>query len=119
VKFGNENTDYLKRKLSHFYFFCKNEIELNFITDKRFMKLIVLTLLLYISGLLNSCAEKQKPFNDEDIIFFGAPQGNGISALSFSLYKDGRYQIMSSGGIGAYYYSGKFKLSETQFKWKT
>jgi hypothetical protein len=68
-------------------------------------------LTIFISILLISCQTKQKPFVDKDIVFHGAPQDNGIGSLSFALYRDGRYQIINSGGIGADHYSGNFKIS--------
>jgi hypothetical protein len=68
-------------------------------------------LIIFISLFVLACKAKQKPLDDKNIVFHGAPQNNGIGSLSLALYKDGRYQIINSGGIGAYNYSGNFKVS--------
>ena len=72
----------------------------------------LLRIFFFVSLVYNilSCAESEKPFKEEDKLFHAAPQGNGIGSLSFALYKYNRYQIMNSGGIGADYFSGYYKV---------
>lgn len=48
---------------------------------------------------------------EEEKIFHGAPSIQGVGGLSFGLYRDKRYQIISSGGIGVSYYSGSFTMT--------
>ena len=54
-----------------------------------------------------SCA---RPFEEKNKIFHGAPSSNGISGLSFALYNDHRYQVMSSGCLFAFTKSGTYDL---------
>lgn len=67
-------------------------------------------ILLFICVGIAFCTMR-KPFSEKDKVFHGAPSTPGIGSLSFALYNDGRYQIMNSGGIGAFYYDGKYIMS--------
>jgi hypothetical protein len=77
----------------------------NSVGDTLYTKFLSLSLL--IVGLL-SC---EKPFDEKDKLFHGAPQSNGIGGLSFGLYNDKRYKVTNSGGIGWSDYTGSYILS--------
>jgi hypothetical protein len=75
--------------------------------------IIILTILI---SALSSCDtvtisnDRFLSFNEEDKIFHAAPQSNGIGGMSFGLYKDNRYLLYNSGGIGWSEYSGTYSL---------
>jgi hypothetical protein len=67
-----------------------------------------ISLIILWTVALFSC---EKPLKEEDKVFHGGPESQGIGGLSFALYKDGRYQIINSGGIGWHEYDGSYTLS--------
>jgi hypothetical protein len=68
-------------------------------------------LILLLTSFVFAFCSMRKPFNEKDKVFHAAPSTQGIGSLSFALYNDNRYQIMNSGGIGASYYQGKYRVS--------
>jgi hypothetical protein len=75
--------------------------------SNRYFYFLSLSLML----LLYSCKPKEKEFNEEDKVLHAAPAPVGISSLSFSLYKDGRYRISNAGGIGEYIFTGNYLVN--------
>ncbi len=67
-------------------------------------------LLLTLSLLFFSCGGFEKEFKDEDKILHAGPSTGGIGSLSFALYKDSRYRISNSGGVGEFIYAGSFTI---------
>jgi hypothetical protein len=72
------------------------------------IKLLKTCLIVICIMEVSSC---QETFKEEDKIFHGAPESLGIGGLSFALYRDNRYQVMNSGGIGWFEYSGSYILN--------
>jgi hypothetical protein len=74
--------------------------------SNRFSRCCCLIILLEVSSCITS-----PPFNENEKIFHGAPESMGIGGLSFGLYKDHRYLIRNSGGLGAFEYSGLYTIN--------
>lgn len=72
------------------------------------LKIRSTTFLILIFSLF-SCASKHK-FNEDDKIFHGASASGGIGGGYFALYKDRKYQVCESGGLGEECYTGNFTL---------
>ena len=73
--------------------------------DKRFIK----TSLLSLMTLFFSCTS---PVNEKDEIFFAGGASGGIGGIYFALYKNNKYEVCETGGIGKTCYYGNFKLSD-------
>jgi hypothetical protein len=69
----------------------------------RFFKCCCVIMLFGVSACETS-------FDEKDQIFHGSLASHGIGKLSFSLYKDQRYLIINSGGIGSSEYIGSYAL---------
>jgi hypothetical protein len=72
------------------------------------MKVIMSLLTL---AFFASCHEK-KPFFEKDEVFAARYGLGSVGSMGFWLYNDHRYRILSSGGIGGQYYSGKYSLNK-------
>ena len=74
------------------------------------MKLkIIIVLFFSMVTIFISCSSPEV-FSEQDKIFHGGSSTGGIGSLYFALYKNNRYQVCNSGGIGEDCYSGNFEL---------
>ena len=78
-----------------------------FMKSNRFLKCCCIGILLEFSSCITS-----QPLREQDKIFHGAPESMGIGGLSFGLYKDNKYLVVNSGGIGSFEYSGLYTVNE-------
>jgi hypothetical protein len=68
--------------------------------------------ILLVIFLFGSCLSPGDVHREEGKIFHASISGSGsVGGLYFGLYKDHKYQICSTGGIGQDCYNGEYRLN--------